>query len=297
MNITITGASGFVGTHLSRALIEKGHRVTGIGTSRVHRYLTHDLFDWVSADTTREGDWQESVRSADVVVNLTGKTIFGYWSKAYKDDIYNSRVMTTRHIVEALGGIRPGVLLSTSAIGYYGNRGDDELTEEAAPGSDFLARVCRDWEAAASKAEEKGVRVVLMRFGVVLGPGGALEKMIPAFRFFAGGPLGSGAHWFPWIHMEDIIRAMDMFMDQNTINGPVNLCSPGAIRHRDFARALGRALNRPSFMPAPAFMVRMIMGEMGGALLSSQRAIPQVLLDSGFEFGYDSLEKALKNLV
>ncbi len=308
MNIVITGASGFVGTTLCQVLLERGDRVTGIGTSSqpkvaTARYFQDNLelqerFLWIQADTTKPGAWQQAVKEADVIVNLTGKNIFGYWTEKYKHEIYTSRIMTTRNIIEALPEDGQVVLLNTSAIGYYGDRGDDPLTEVDNPGGDFLARVCVDWEHEAQKATEKGGRVILMRFGVVLGKGGgALGKMLPAFKFLAGGPLGKGLHWFPWIHMDDLIRAILMLIENKEIEGPVNLVSPQLVRHKTFAAALGRALHRPAFMPAPAFMVKAFMGEMGRAFLSSQKAAPAVLASLGFSYRFEDIDSALQNLV
>ncbi len=188
--------------------------------------------------------------------------------------------------------------MNTSAIGYYGDRGDTTVMETDDPGDDFLAEVCIDWEGAALKAEQEGCRVVLMRFGVVLGEkGGALGKMVPAFRFFAGGPLGKGMHWFPWIHMEDLIRSVVFCIENEEMQGPVNFVAPQNIKHKDFASALGGALNRPSFMPAPAFMIKAIMGEVGRAFLSSQKAVPAALEAGGFQFQFGDINSALKNLV
>lgn len=321
MNVMVTGASGFVGTALCTALIEKGYNVTGVGRSKRYGLKDSDRFEWLSADTTLEGSWQERVQSSDVIINLTGKNIFGYWTQKYKEQIYRSRILTTENIVSALpegnGADLPGdnglsrsnlygapissrraLLLNTSAIGYYGDRGEDTLTESDLPGSDFLATVCLDWERAALKAEERGARVVIMRFGVVLGKnGGALSKMVPAFKLFAGGPLGKGVHWFPWIHLDDLVAAVMMLIENSSISGAVNFVAPGTIRHREFASALGRALKRPSFMPAPGFMIKAIAGELGETFLTSQRAIPDVLNRGGFLFKYGDIKSALEDIL
>ncbi len=298
MNIIVTGASGFVGTHLCQVLVDKGYNVTGVGTSKRHRLQGVDRFEWISADTTIEGQWQDKIKSAQALINLTGKNIFGYWTSEYKAQIYQSRILTTRNIVAALPDGKKTVLLNTSAIGYYGDRGEDSLNESEPAGSDFLAKVCVDWENAALKAQEKGARVVLMRFGVVLGKnGGALKKMLPAFSLGLGGPLGKGIQWFPWIHLDDLINAILLFIKDDKISGPVNLVAPGALRHREFASALGQAINRPAFMPAPAFMIKAIMGEMGGSFLSSQKALPAVLSNNGFDFKYGDIKKAIENIL
>lgn len=298
MNIIVTGASGFVGTHLCQVLVDKGYNVTGVGTSKKHRLQGVDRFEWISADTTIKGQWQDKIKSAEAVINLTGKNIFGYWTSKYKAQIYQSRVLTTKNIVDALPDGKKTVLLNTSAIGYYGDRGEDSLSESEPAGTDFLAKVCVDWENSALKAEKKGSRVVLMRFGVVLGKnGGALKKMLPAFSLGLGGPLGKGVQWFPWIHLDDLLNAVLLFIKDESISGPVNLVAPGAVRHREFASALGQVLNRSAFMPAPAFMIKTLMGEMGGSFLSSQKAVPSVLGNRCFNFKYDDIKKAIENIV
>jgi uncharacterized protein (TIGR01777 family) len=297
MHVLITGASGFVGSHLSQALIDKNRQVTGIGTSRDHFLAQHDRFSWISADTTQPGPWQDAVPKADVIVNLAGRTIFKRWSKSYKKQMQDSRILTTRNLVAALPPDDGRVLLSTSAVGLYGSQGDDLLTEETAAGSDFLAALSSDWEDEAQQAEKKGARVALMRFGVVLAAGGgALGKMVPAFRMFAGGPVGNGRHWFPWIHMSDLIGAIEFLISRQDLAGPFNFVAPGQIRNVDFAQSLGKSLGRPAVMPAPAFMLRLLLGEMGNTLLSSQRAVPDRLTRAGFDFRFPDAAQALANL-
>ncbi len=298
MNIIITGASGFVGTHLTDTLLAGGHTITGIGTSRTHPRITTDRFKWISADSTRPGPWQDAVPDADVIINLTGKNIFGYWTKHYKSQIYQSRILTTKHIVDALPKDNHTLLLNTSAIGYYGDGGEAWLTEDGQPGNDFLASVCLDWEKEAMKAEATGSRVIRMRFGVVLGKnGGALDKMLPSFKYFAGGPLGSGLHWFPWIHMDDLVGAILFLMDSPNLSGPFNFCAPEAVRQKTFAQTLGSVLNRPSIMPAPAFMMKLLLGEMSDTLMSSQKGVPQALIRAGFQFKFPCLNCALQEIL
>jgi uncharacterized protein (TIGR01777 family) len=297
MKIFITGGSGFVGTNIALYLLGKGHSVIAIGTSSAHKVIQHDKFHYISADTTIKGDWQDALKSVDAVINLAGKSIFKRWSDTYKDQIYTSRILTTRNLVEAITDQKDIIFCSTSAVGYYGDRADEVLKEDALPGNDFAAKLCRDWEKEAFQAQAKGVRVAAMRFGVVLGKdGGALAKMVPAFKSFAGGPLGSGLQWFPWIHMDDLIAAIIFILETSDLKGPINFCSPNPVRHCDFANALGQVLNRPSVLRAPSFMIRMIMGEMGKALMSSQRAIPDKLLKQGFKFQYPDIHNALYNL-
>jgi uncharacterized protein len=297
MQILITGASGFVGSHLSRALLDKNHLVTGIGTSRDHFLGRRDGFTWISADTTRAGSWQDAVARADVIVNLAGRTIFKRWTKAYKEQMRASRILTTRNLVAAMPPDCGSTLLSTSAVGFYGSRGDERLSEETSAGADFLASLSVDWENEAGQAEKKGARVALMRFGVVLAAGGgALGKMVPAFRMFAGGPVGNGRQWFPWVHMADVIGAIEFLVSREDLTGPFNFVAPGQIRNADFARALGKSLGRPAVMPAPAFMLRLVMGEMGNTLLSSQRVAPDRLQQAGFNFQFPDAAAALKDL-
>jgi uncharacterized protein (TIGR01777 family) len=297
MKITIVGASGFVGRALTRALLEEGHEITGMGTSRTHPMRAMPNFSWISADTSQAGAWQTAVETADAVVNLAGQTIFRRWTRRYKARIIDSRLKTTANIVSALKGENQ-ILVSTSAVGYYGSRGDETLTEASSPGDDFLARLAVDWEKAALEAEKKGTRVVTMRFGVVLGVGGgALTQMLPAFRCFFGGPLSSGLQWFAWIHMADLLAAIQFFLNRDDIHGPFNCCSPESVRQKDFAQALGTVLGRPALMPVPSLALRVMLGEMAGVLMASQRAKPERLVSEGFTFGFAGIEKALADLV
>ena len=297
MKITITGASGFVGQALSRVLLDVGHTLTGLGTSSSHPLQSVAGFSWISADTTRSGSWQAAIAEADAVVNLAGRTISKRWTRAYKNQIVESRLLTTRHVAEAMAG-KNQTLLSTSAIGFYGSRADEELYEGSTPGSDFLARLSVDWEQAAQAAERKGVRVAIMRFGVVLGKdGGALAQMIPPFQMFAGGPLGKGDQWFSWIHMADLLAGVRFLIENEACEGVFNFSAPGALRQKDFARALGGVLGRPAVMPAPAMALRMMMGEMADVLLASQRVRPDRLTEAGFSFRFADAESALADLV
>ena len=298
MKIFITGGTGFVGTDLSRYLLRKGHSVIAVGRSSSHKLSGNYNFQYISADTTEKGDWQKALNNVDAAVNLAGVNIFRFWTDNAKARIYDSRILTTRNLVEAMPDDKGITLCSTSAAGYYGNRGNEILKEDARPGDDFLAKVCIDWEKEAYKAKAKGIRVVTMRFGVVLGKnGGPIKKMLPAFKFFVGGPMGNGKHWFPWIHMDDLISAILFILETQEIKGPVNFCASEPVRNIDFAKALGNALNRPSFITVPAFMIRLIMGELGSSLLNSQRLSSDKLIRYGFKFQHPDVNSALNEIL
>jgi uncharacterized protein (TIGR01777 family) len=298
MKIFITGGSGFVGTDLSRYLLREGHSVIATGRSSRHKLDGHENFQYISADTTQKGDWQKALHEVDAAVNLAGINILRLWTDSNKAKIYDSRILTTRNLVEAMQGNKNVTLCSTSAAGYYGNRGDEILKENARQGDDFLAKVCIDWEKEAYQAEAKGIRVVAMRFGVVLGKsGGPIKKMLPAFKFFVGGPMGNGKHWFSWIHVDDLISAILFILENPKIKGSVNFCAPEPVRNIDFAKTLGNILKRPSFMPVPAFMIRLIMGEMGTSLLNSQRLSSEKLTGYGFKFQYPDFNSALNEIL
>lgn len=298
MNILITGASGFVGARLTRDLLARGHRVIGVARRSPAPEAGQKGFRFVAADTTRPGDWQAKLSDADAVVNLAGRPIFGRWSDAVKQEIRDSRILTTRHVVDGLPTGKPVTLISASGVGYYGERGEAPITEDTPAGEGFLAQLSMDWEAEARRGAESGARVVLARLGVVLGPGGgALAQMIPAFRAFVGGPIGDGRQWFPWIHLQDLTGAVAFILDHPELSGPVNLCAPHPVRNRELALALGNVLGRPAALPVPAFMLRLALGEFAGVLLGSQRVLPQKLAASGFRFRHPQIQPALAALL
>jgi len=298
MKVLITGGLGFIGTQLSDRLLEKGHQVIVVDRVPEPAAYTPQRVTYVPADTTMKGAWQEEIAGQDAVINLAGASIFTRWNDKTKQLIYDSRVLTTRNVVEAMDKNKEALLCSTSAVGYYGFRGDEELAEDDSPGSDFLAEVCIDWEAEANKATQKGARVVITRFGIVLGKtGGALGQMIPAFKKFVGGPLGSGKQWFSWVHMEDLLRAFIFVFENKDIHGPVNLCSPNPVRNKDLAKALGKVLSRPSFLKTPAFTLRLALGEFGSILLEGQKIMPSKLRKHGFRFRYPEIMGALQEAV
>ncbi len=297
MKIFIAGGTGFVGGRLTSQLLREGNEVTILSRSGGGPGRTPRGISYVQGDPTQRGPWQEAMGGHEVLINLAGASIFSRWTDERKKAIRESRIRTTRNIVEGIPSGSPGqiTLLSASAVGYYGFCGDEELLEDSPPGNDFLSHLAVEWEGEALKAKEKGVRVLLMRFGVVLGEeGGALGQMIPLFKKYIGGPLGSGKQWFSWIYIQDLADAIVFLMKHPEISGAVNLCSPNPVRNRDLARSLGKALNRPSFLSAPAFMLRWVLGEFGSVLLQGQRVIPRKLLDHGFLFQYPGIDQALQ---
>jgi uncharacterized protein len=300
MRIFITGSNGFVGTNLGRFLLNEGHEVTGLVRTEAKGKTLPEGISYVVGEGTQPGKWQEAVSGHDVLINLAGVPIFQRWTSAYKRLLYDTRILTTRNLVDAIPAERGSsvTLLNTSAVGYYGSTGDEELGESSPAGDDFLATLALDWEGEAAKARGKGVRVVITRFGVVLGRnGGALEQMIRPFRLFVGGPLGNGTQWFSWIHIEDLCRAAQFVMANKEISGPVNFTAPGPVRNRDLARAIGKELRRPSIMPAPAFMIRLLMGEFGSVILAGQRVVPCLLQSQGFRFKFADIEASLADLL
>jgi hypothetical protein len=297
VKILITGAQGFVGTQLTDALLARNHHVVGLGRS-AQASRSHERYTYISADTTQPGEWLASLKDVDAAVNLAGESIFKRWTEKNKQGIYDSRVLTTRHLAENLPGSKSIKLLSASGVGYYGSRGSDLLTEKEPPGDDFLAALSIDWEGAALEAGDKGHRVVCMRFGIILGKDdGALATMATTFRRFAGGRLGSGRQWFPWLHIDDLVAAILFALQDDHLSGPVNFCSPNPVTNRELTRQLASVLGRPALLPAPGFALRMAMGEFAEVLLGSQKAIPDRLSRAGFQFRHPNLREALEDLL
>ena len=299
MNVFITGGTGFVGTYLTKRLIAEGHKVTILTQPPGDAALKIIGLTYLAGNPTIKGKWQESVKEHDVIINLAGASIFSRWTPEQKKILRESRIETTRNLVSALPDNAKNItFFSTSAVGYYGFHEDEKLTENMPAGDDFLAKLADDWEKEALNAQAKGTRVVITRFGIVLGKnGGALGQMIPMFKFFLGGPLGSGKQWFSWVHMHDLAEAFSFLLKHTEISGAVNLCSPTPVRNADLGKAIGKVLHRPSFVPAPGFMIKLILGEFGSVLLKGQRVIPRHLLDAGFKFRYPDIEEALKNII
>lgn len=287
MNISVTGASGFLGRHLVVDLKAEAHEVHVLG---------RDRWDTLSGQEPPP----ESLERADAIVNLAGEPVAQRWTAETKKRIRTSRVDGTRHLVNALSTLsrRPKVLISASAIGIYGDRGDEVLTEQSGSGIGFLAQVTEDWESAARLAEALGIRVVLLRFGVVLGrDGGALAKMLPIFRWGLGGKLGSGRQWMSWIHVADVTALIRHALATDSLRGPINATAPNPVSNSEFTRTLAGALHRPGIFPVPAFALKLAYGQMASVILASQRVLPAAAESAGFRFRYPSLAGALADCV
>jgi uncharacterized protein len=291
MKVVIGGANGLIGSALARALRGRGDEVVALVR---HPSAGGDMM-WDGRSVPAG-----VLEGADAAVNLSGASIGARrWTDAFKKEITESRVQSTRAFVEGMRVARrkPRVFVNASAVGFYGGRGDEELTETASPGHDFLADVCKASEAEALRAEELGVRTVLLRTGVVLArEGGALKQMLPPFKAFVGGPIGSGRQWFPWIHLADEVALIVWAID-GAVRGPLNAVAPTPVRMKEFAQSLGRALHRPALFAVPPVVLRLGLGEMAEVLLEGQRAVPKKALEAGFRFGFGELERALRDLV
>ena len=291
--VAITGASGFIG----HALVER-LRANGTRVRRLVRSPRSDSPDDIVWDPMRGVLAARDLEGAEAVIHLAGEPIAHRWTSARRKAIRDSRVRGTELLARAIAALerKPNVLLSGSAVGFYGDRGDEAVGEESAPGKDYLAGVAREWESATGAAKDAGVRVVLLRSGIVLNPhGGALERMLPPFRLGVGGPLGSGRQWMSWIALADHLRAMEHALATTGLHGPVNFVAPNPVTNAEFAGTLGRVLGRPSLVPVPAFALELLYGEMARAtLLAGQRVLPKALLRSGFRFEHPTLEEALR---
>jgi hypothetical protein len=299
--MVVAGGTGFVGKALVTRLAEGEHSVVVLtrhpDKPRLPGKRTVQLVWW---DGKTVGPWASHVDGADAVLNFAGESIGERWTARRKSLILDSRVNATRAIVEAIRSARkkPQVLINASAVGYYGAVDDEEVSESRTKGEGFLADVCDKWEQEARAAESLDVRVVMTRSGVVLGKGGgALERMLLPFKLFAGGPIGSGRQWFPWIHRDDLIAIVMHALTDRRLSGPVNVVAPECVTMRQFCTALGKAMHRPSWAPAPAFAFRILLGEMSSMILTGQRVVPEKLLKSGYEFRFPSLAQALEDVL
>ena len=297
MKIVVSGVTGLVGTALQENLRADGIEVRGL-TRRQSLPNAMQAIHWDIESRRFDASPLEEV---DAVVHLAGENIARRWSDRQKKAIRSSRVDGTNLLVEGLKSLKkkPRVLVCASAIGFYGDRGNEELVESSPPGDGFLPEVCQDWEQAAARASELGIRTVNLRTGIVLSTkGGALQQMLLPFKMGVGGPVGSGRQWMSWIHIDDLIQAIRFVLDGDSISGPVNVTAPNPVSNADFAKALGKALHRPAFLPAPGFAIKLVFGEMAQALLlEGQRVLPHRLSDAGFVFRYAEIGAALEDIL
>jgi uncharacterized protein len=303
MRILVSGSTGFLGTAIVNSLEKQNHEVTRIvrpGTVR----------NSAGADRAQAVNWDPvagqfdaaAAEAADALIHLAGASIAdGRWSESRKKILHTSRIDATRHLIGALGKLQrpPRIIVAASAVGYYGNRGDEILTEESAPGKDFLAETCRDWEAETARGAEFGARVVSLRFGIILAAhGGALEKMALPFKLGAGGRLGDGRQWMSWLTLAEVVNIVQFALANSQLAGAVNAITPNPVRNSEFTAALAKTLHRPALFPAPAFALRLALGEMAdGLLLASQRVIPSRLSNSGYRFQQEDLAEALADVL
>jgi uncharacterized protein (TIGR01777 family) len=299
MKTLVTGGTGMVGPRLLRMLDQPV--ILSRNPERAREKVGHLVGRIIRWDPMAGPPPAEAFAGVEAVFHLAGESVAeGRWTAAQKARIRDSRVVGTRNLVQGIAQVsdRPRVLVSASAVGYYGDRGEEELTESASPGRDFLADVCVAWEKEALAAEKLGVRVVTERTGIVLGAGGgALAKMLTPFKLGAGGPLGNGRQWMPWVHVSDLARLYLHAAEHESIRGPMNAVAPHPVRNSEFTKALGRQLRRPAFMPAPYLGLRLLFGEFAQVLFASQRVVPQVALDTGFTFQYPDIVAALKEIL
>jgi uncharacterized protein (TIGR01777 family) len=292
----VSGATGLIGGALAQRLTRDGHEVVPLV-----RRIPQPSERAIAWDPERGTIDRAALAGCDVVVHLAGENVFGRWTAAKKRRIRESRVVGTRLVSEAIAALErpPGLFLAASAVGYYGDSGAAELTEQTPPGDDFLAQVARDWEAATAPAARAGIRVVNLRFGVVLATsGGALAKMLPPFRLGLGGPIGNGAQYFPWIALEDVLGAILHVIANDSSSGPVNVTAPHPLTQLEFVRTLGRVLRRPAVLPVPPVALRLVFGREAAAMMGSgQRVLPARLIASGYRFRFGELEPALRHLL
>ena len=304
MKIAITGATGLVGTRLVEKLHGQGNQIVVFtrNLNKAKKIFPSSAFpnlEAVQYTPQESGDWQQKISGCDAVVNLAGEPIAERWTQQQKQAILESRQLGTRKIVEAIASAsqKPQVLVSGSAIGYYGTSETAEFDETSSPGADFLAEVCKQWEAEAEKVKEVGVRLVILRIGIVLANGGALGKMIGPFKMFAGGPIGTGRQWFSWIHRDDLVNLIAEAIASPDLTGVYNATSPNPVRMSQLCQTLGDVMNRPSWLPVPDFVLEILLGDGATVVLEGQQVLPKKTQAINFSYQYPELKAALKEIV
>lgn len=305
MKVAIAGATGFVGSRLVERLHSEGHQVLVLARDserarRVFPASAYPNLEIVGYTPAESGDWLHSIEGCDGVVNLAGVPIAEErWTAARQQAILDSRKLTTAKLVEAiaLANPKPSVFVSASAIGYYGTSETAEFEENSLGGDDFLATVCKEWESAAQPVKNAGTRLVILRLGIVLGMGGALAKMVPAFRLFAGGPIGTGKQWFSWIHRDDVVNLILYALQNPQVEGVLNATAPNPVRMNELCETLGEILKRPSWLPVPSFALELLLGDGAKVVLEGQQVLPKRTLVSGFQYEYPTLKLALEEIL
>jgi len=305
MKVAITGATGFVGSRLVERLQVEGHQVLVLTRNpaiaqKLFPQSSFPNLEITAYTPTESGSWQEAIAGCDGVVNLAGEPIAEErWTPERKQEILKSRQLGTQKIVEAIAKAnpKPSVLVNASAIGYYGTSETATFDETSPAGEDFLAQVCQAWEAEAQKVTEIGVRLVILRFGIVLGMGGAIAKMITPFKLFAGGPIGSGRQWFSWIHRDDLVNLILQALNRPDIEGVLNATAPNPVRMTQLAQTMGQVLNRPSWLPVPSFALETLLGDGAMVVLEGQQVLPKRTLAYGFDYQYPTVKQALAEIV
>ncbi|GAB4523789.1 MAG: TIGR01777 family oxidoreductase [Pleurocapsa sp.] len=304
MKIAITGATGLVGTRLVNKLHNEGNQIVVFtrNSDKARKIFPSAAFsnvEIVQYTPQKSGEWQQKISGCDAVVNLAGEPIAERWTAQQKQAILESRQVGTRKIVEAIAQAaeKPQVLVSGSAIGYYGTSETATFDETSSPGNDFLAQVCQNWEAEADKVKELGVRLVIVRIGIVLANGGALGKMIGPFKMFAGGPIGNGRQWFSWIHRDDLVNLIATAIARSDMSGVYNATSPNPVKMGQLCQALGEVMNRPSWLPVPDFVLEVLLGDGAKVVLEGQQVLPKQTQSTGFSYQYPELKPALQEIV
>ena len=300
MKVAITGATGFVGRRLVERLQEQGHQPLILTRNPAAAQRAFPTLEIIAYTPTESGSWQQAIAGCDAVVNLAGEPIAeSRWTPKHKQEILNSRQLGTQKIVEAIAQAnpKPAVLVNASAIGYYGTSETATFDETSPAGNDFLAEVCQAWEAEAKKVKDAEVRLVILRLGIVLGNGGALAKMIPPFKLFAGGPLGTGRQWFSWIHRDDLVNLILEALNRPDIEGVLNATALNPVRMSELCQNLGKTLERPSWLPVPSFALEALLGEGAKVVLEGQQVLPKRTTSYGFEYQYPTLKQALEEIL
>lgn len=298
MEIFITGGTGFIGWHLAKTLMDLGHHLTIVSrTPEKYKIYESERRTFAAWQT----DLSNLISKSDAIINLAGENLFEKrWTEKVKKHIRSSRINVTTALLEGINKAKskPKVFISASAVGYYGDKGDEFITEQTSPGNDFLADLCQEWEEEALRAEEFDVRVAIPRIGIPLDKnGGALQRLLTPAAFFVGGPLGAGNQYFPWIHIQDLCNSIVFAIENKTFKGTFNVSAPNPVTMKDFSKILGKVMSRPSWLQVPEFALKMVVGEAAKSVLSSLRVIPEKLLNSGFSFQYRELEVALRSLL